>query len=86
MPDYSDLFARRQTSTSRCRFDSMLPAEARSDLDQFFAWLQSAEGKTEGTARSYRTNVSKCMALPDFQMTSDHRSAIAAFERFIASR
>jgi hypothetical protein len=63
-----------------------LPAEQEAYLDAFVEWLQD-EGKTKGTAQSYRSHVAKAQYLQMSweDMSSDIRSAVKAMARYTES-
>lgn len=63
--------------------ESVLDSETRAKLDEFVAFLQD-EGKTQATARSYRSYmVTALISDKDWdELTSDVRSAVRAFARF----
>lgn len=63
------------------------PATARL-VDEFVVWLEQVDGKTRGSAQSYRTYVSKPLSLGTTweDMTSSERSGARKFKEFMAQR
>jgi len=84
MTDYSNLFARRSSSSTRSTYYSSLDADTRADIDEFTEHLMLR--MTEGSARSYRSNLCKALARPELELNSDQNSAINAFEKFLNER
>ena len=80
---FNNLTSKVPTGTTRTG-TYRLPAEQEAYLDEFVEWLQSAEGKTRGTAQSYRSHCAKAefMGLEWKDMTSSIRSAVDALKRF----
>jgi hypothetical protein len=64
------------------KYDAMLDPETRATLDRFAAWCK-ASGMSEASSRSYRSYMAKALALPDGRLTSDQRSAVRKFARFL---
>lgn len=73
-------------SASRSSFP-LDPATAKL-VDEFVTWLVQVDGKTRGSAASYRTYVSKPLSLGTTweDMTSSERSGARKFKEFMASR
>jgi geranylgeranyl pyrophosphate synthase len=82
--DIQDLVKMAQESPKGDR-ESVLPTETRHELDEFVKFLR-AEGKTEATARSYRSYVVTALTSGDTwdEFSSDVRSALRALARFQA--
>lgn len=84
---FNDLFERAESTAKRTgEYDAKLSPETRALLDEFVKWLRTDDDKSDATSRSYRTYVSKAMAQPEAKLTSDQRSGIRAFERFLKAR
>lgn len=67
-----------------------LDAEVVEILDGFAEWLQSDDGKTQATARAYKSYVATALvAMQDGEswdsFSTDVRSGVRAFQRFSAA-
>jgi hypothetical protein len=80
---FNELFQRAQTTSGASgKYDSKLDPATRQLLTEFVTWLK-ADGKSDATARSYRSYMAKAIAEPTAKLTSDQRSAIRKFEEFV---
>ena len=84
---FEDLFARAESSAKGVgKYEAMLSAELQELLGEFVEWLEESDDKTTNTAQSYKSYVSKALALPEEKLTSDQRSGVRAFRRFLDQR
>lgn len=67
--------------------EAVLAPEVRDQLDKFVEWLRKTEGKTEATARSYRSYMVTALTSGKSwdDLGSDVRSGCRAFARFSES-
>ena len=89
----AEAFATRSGATTGT-YESQLSADQVETLDQFVAWLKDEDPtgtKTDNTANSYRSYVAQ--ALVHFKaggvrkdLSTDVRSGVNAFARFLATR
>lgn len=69
------------------KYESQLSAEDRRVLDEFVAWMKrTGQVPSENSRRSYRTYVAKCLAEPDGKWTSDQRSGMRKFGKFLEGK
>lgn len=83
MQEINDLVAESKLHVAGDR-ESVLSSDTRALLDSFVEWLQSAEGKTQATARSYRSYVVTALTNGKSfaQQTSDVKSGVRALARY----
>jgi hypothetical protein len=84
---FAALYAKAASSTKReGKYSTMLSQELNTLLDEFVAWLRAEDICGEASSRSYRTYMSKALALPDAPVDSNQRSAIKRFQEFMDQR
>lgn len=88
---FEELFeAAGEAGAKGLSWEQELPEDERELLPIFESWLQSAEGKSESTAKAYRNYVAQAMVKLRKgeewkKLSTDVRSGVNAFIRFAAA-
>lgn len=92
---YEDLFKAAEEGSTKTEWEQQLEPEVLRDLEAFHEWLKKPEpegdGKAESTAGAYKGYVAQALVRIDKgegwkAFSTDIRSAVNAFKRFLKSR
>jgi hypothetical protein len=92
---YEDLFKAAEEGSTKTEWEQQLEPEVLQDLEAFHEWLKKPEpegdGKAESTAGAYKGYVAQALVKVAEgatwgQLSTDIRSAVNAFKRFLKTR